>query len=331
MEGESPFYVVPYEKQFGKKQPIVIENAAAATALPSVIEQIASTPTAPTAPAAMLRDAFNKYEEVLVQPANMVYRSAAAGHRLVVLNELNVPTMLRALAEKCDVLYIPSFRIVRRNIAANNTIEPIAELNLFDHPELFSDPAAIRKSMAGLPAEQMNMVIQKLRVYANYVESIGKTLAGSAGDRLECIFSDGRPASEVADKPEMFFQFAIDVNRPIFMSHTNPQLQMLLAMVATPAELSNMFKNNYQFISRIRIHVSKPVRNLTRFNMPAANAMAGGGHGTAEGAHTDDGLNFLYGPMAGGGAAARRKRRATRARATRGRARKTRRANRRRA
>lgn len=72
-------------------------------------------------------------------------------------------------------------------------------------------------------------------------------------------------------------------DQPIYFSANNPLLQTLLAMVTDTDSLETILKNNYQFLSRIRVHILKPMRR----------GMYGGGDNSSD-RNTNTALEVLY-------------------------------------
>ena len=62
-------------------------------------------------------------------------------------------------------------------------------------------------------------------------------------------------------RPDQFFLFTIDILQPIYIHHGNPILYIMFTMCRDLNDLANVFHANYQFLSRIRIHVLKSIKN----------------------------------------------------------------------
>ena len=89
-----------------------------------------------------------------------------------------------------------------------------------------------------------------------YTKSI-RNVIDLSKNRLELIFADTHDRL----LPYQYFQFTIDLLQPIYIHHGNPILYVMLAMCRDLNDFSNVFHANYQFLSRIRIHVLKSVKN----------------------------------------------------------------------
>lgn len=99
-----------------------------------------------------------------------------------------------------------------------------------------------------------------------YVSATRKVIE-SYENRIELIFADTHDRV----RPDQFFLFTIDLLQPIYIHHGNPILYMMLTMCRDLNDLSNVFHANYQFLSRIRIHVLKSIKN-------ALGTIRGGGN-----------------------------------------------------
>jgi hypothetical protein len=141
---------------------------------------------------------------------------------------------------------------------------------------------------------------------ARYVENI-KTIVSNS-NRLELLFWDGN----VDFDDHTMYNYIIDINKPIFIRSGNPILIMMLALTnsvvvpltnnnAAHQQLRSMFsetpkslfetilKNNYQFVSRIRIHIMKNLRPVKGGGIRRRGYVGG-----AMDRNTDDALEFLY-------------------------------------
>jgi hypothetical protein len=107
-------------------------------------------------------------------------------------------------------------------------------------------------------------------------------------DRIELVFTDAHRGF----RDETIFQYIIDLTQPMLIRPTNPLLKLMFLLLRDKAEIPNVLKNSYQFLSRIRCHILKPAR------------MGGGGNGNGRNnsadRNTEEATNFLYGPTVGG-------------------------------
>lgn len=129
-----------------------------------------------------------------------------------------------------------------------------------------------------------------------YTTAIRNILDVEHNDRLELIFADthGRV------KPSEFFLFTINLEQPIYIRHGNPLLYVLIALCSSIEELSTTFHANYQFLSRIRIHVlksvKKPFQGGKRTNSNSNNNSNKNKNKKSESPdhHTEDAYEALY-------------------------------------
>jgi hypothetical protein len=123
-------------------------------------------------------------------------------------------------------------------------------------------------------------------------------------DRLELVFAD---ASLTYDPADMLL-YTIDMKNKILIRSGNPLLLTMFMLMSDISELSELFRQNYQFLSRIRVHA------LKRKGGPLA--VFGGGRRGGGARNTEAALELLY----GGARVRRTRRRAQRKRPTRRRA-----------
>jgi hypothetical protein len=145
------------------------------------------------------------------------------------------------------------------------------------------------------------------------IDNIMSVIQSEAGRRLEFLFTDTN--TDLSD--HLTFNYIIDISKPIFIRAGNPILMKMIALSKSISEKSNeniayermqelfnsnkpipfplLLANNYQFISRIRIHIMKKPRAVG-----AGAGMVGGGY--LENRNTDIALEFLYTMKSGAGA-----------------------------
>jgi len=99
-----------------------------------------------------------------------------------------------------------------------------------------------------------------------YVTATRKVIE-SYENRMELIFADTHDRV----RPDQFFLFTIDILQPIYIHHGNPILYIMLTTCRDLNDLADVFHANYQFLSRIRIHVLKSIKN-------ALGTLRGGGN-----------------------------------------------------
>lgn len=228
---EQPFYIVPFEKGFGKLQPLYEENMEKARSMP-----------------------FEGMRTNLVE-------------NTVRINRIDTIKILNCLVNDVNVLYTP--------------IDNKAD-----------------------------------------IDNILSIINSEPGKRMELVFSDKNLDLE----SHLMLNYIIDTSKPIFIRAGNPILTMMMALIKSDAAESNeniayarmrelfaeekplpfehVLTSNYQFLSRIRVHVMSPKSKAI-----VAAGMIGGGMDRG----TNIALEYLYPVSQNGG----RRRRATRRRGRR--------------
>jgi hypothetical protein len=111
-------------------------------------------------------------------------------------------------------------------------------------------------------------------------------LKDSRKNRLELVFADASPTYDPAD----MLLYMIDLNNKILIRPGNPLLLTMFMLMRDIGELREVFRQNYQFLSRIRVH------SLKRKAGPLAvfgGARARRGVGREK--NTEAALELLYG------------------------------------
>jgi len=110
-----------------------------------------------------------------------------------------------------------------------------------------------------------------------YKDSLETTLARFP--RIEFAFVNKSP-----DRRNIFFfNSMFDVQEPAFFRAGAPHLQQLLSACGTLSDLATLYKDNYQFLSRIRTHFLKKYKQQ------------GGGAAENQTQESENALEFLYG------------------------------------
>lgn len=168
--------------------------------------------------------------------------------------------------------------IIESNVNAANTLVPTI-------PTMNSKYNAIIITTLNLPqilrafVDHVNVIYMPTSATNEFVSSFYKVLDSDAGKRLELIFVD----KNLMVGPSHIFEYIMRTDQPIYFSANNPLLQTLLAMVTDTDSLETILKNNYQFLSRIRVHILKPMRR----------GMYGGGDNSSD-RNTNTALEVLY-------------------------------------
>jgi hypothetical protein len=187
------------------------------------------------------------------------------------------------LAER-DIDYVNTRRLNTRRSRSETTV--VVKLNI---------PSILNSLRNGIDVMYVptSVDMAELKKIRNIVEK---------HERLEFVFSDTAADFEL----HTMYNYTIDLTKPIFMRHGNPLLIMLLALSNSEPGVNNnaapkgipfeyILKNNYHFLSRIRVHVMRPPLKFTPSPVQEGGSrgrgMRGGGGIDRS---TDDALNMLY-------------------------------------
>lgn len=264
LEGEQPFYVVPYGKGLGKFQDVANRNGYMATQLPPLSAEELEDGVL------VLRDSYasnmNRVASLAAEatPVELVggTRSSKGSKRrsrksrIGGMEDIRIPRILQALRAGISVLYMPD----------SASEKAVAEMH------------RVRKT----------------------------------NPRLEFIFTN---ASRDMRSP-FFYQADIETREPIFFKAGNKRLQQLISMCTTFEDLRGVYRDAYQFLSRIRTHYMNPAglpADIRRLVQNALNASQMGGDLSEAtnvfGIESARALEFLYGSS---GQAGGRRQKATR-------------------
>jgi hypothetical protein len=191
--------------------------------------------------------------------------------------------------------------IVERNIAAVSALSTInAPSTVILNKESFTPVQVVKFLQDG-----KDVIYYPDTTSDSYSAALNAIRRDTTKSRLELVFADTGTGRV---NPHNIYLYTIDLTQPIYIRHGNPLLQTMFLLLDNMEELSNFFHANFQFLSRIRIHVLKKPR-------------VGGGTGENS-RDTNDATEFMYGPLVGG-----KLRRTYKKKLTRNRSRRNRRKN----
>jgi hypothetical protein len=269
MYGVHPFNVVSFSERYGKKY-----NAIAAKN-EKLFHLIENEPT-------KLRNMFGHRNNNLVETEEQQMRNMF-GHN----NVFQSGGLIEEVANQEPNNELPP----REPNVANN-------LNLYVPGQgstyiVRESEYAIAEILYGLMKLKKSVLYIPETSTPEYIRSIRRCLEDPKYSRIEFAFVNA--SKDIRDT--FFFQSQVDYTQPILFRPGSIQLLQLLRISENMASLAKLFKNGYQFLSRIRTHYLMPVRENGQLQ-------AGGDSKNVELSFaSEDALNVLYGdktPQIGG-------------------------------
>jgi hypothetical protein len=168
------------------------------------------------------------------------------------------------------------------NVRAISLLPPLPSQNKNETLVLSETDATIPRILQALQAGY-NVRYIPTTASRVYKDSLDTTLARFP--RIEFAFVNKSP-----DRRNIFFfNSMLDVQEPAFFRAGAPHLQQLLSACGTLSDLATLYKDNYQFLSRIRTHFLKKYKQQ------------GGAAVETQTQESENALEFLYGRGIRGG------------------------------